>query len=113
VIISACEPHQTAFEAPDAQAEIWVEGQAKGLFAIALLQGLSDRYQFQADADQDGVVIGNELVNYTRSEVPKLLQKLLMGRRDPSAEQFPTAFLPELERLLPVARRAPTPRDQK
>jgi hypothetical protein len=107
VIISACEPHQSAVEAPEAQAEIWVEGQAKGLFAISLMQGLSTKYQFQADANHDGVVNAAELVDYTRAEVPKLLNKLLFGRRDPMTEQYPSAFLPDLERLLPVARRAP------
>jgi uncharacterized caspase-like protein len=107
VIISACEPHQSAVEAPEAQAEIWVEGQAKGLFAISLMQGLSTKYQFQADGNHDGVVNAAELVDYTRAEVPKLLNKLLFGRRDPMTEQYPSAFLPDLERLLPVARRAP------
>lgn len=105
VMIAACEPHQSAIEAPDAQSEIWVEGQAKGLFAISVLQGLSERFNFQADGDQDGLVDAAELVEYTRTEVPRLLNKLLFGVRDPALEQFPSAFLPDLERLLPVAKR--------
>jgi WD40 repeat protein len=109
VIISACEPHQSAVEAPDAQAEIWVEGQAKGLFAISLLKGLTSKFQFEADGNTDGVVNAAELVDYTKTEVPKLLNKLLFGRRDPMTEQYPSAFLPDLERLLPVARREPQP----
>mgnify|MGYP001191477248 CR=1 FL=1 len=112
VMIAACEPHQSAIEAPDAQAEIWVEGQAKGLFAISVLQGLSEKYQFKADRDHDGLVDAAELVEYTRTEVPRLLSKLLFGRTDPTVEQFPSAFLPDLERLLPVARRG-SPEQQK
>jgi hypothetical protein len=112
VIISACEPHQSAVEAPDPQAEIWVEGEAKGLFAISLLQGLSTKFNFQADADHDGVISASELVEYTRTEVPKLLNKLLFGKRDPMTEQFPSAFLPDLERRMPVARKAAEPPKQ-
>ena len=109
VMIAACEPHQSAIEAPDAQAEIWVEGQAKGLFAISVLQGLSERFNFQADRDRDGLVDAAELVEYTRTEVPRLLNKLLFGAKNPSIEQFPSAFLPDLERFLPVAKRGGVP----
>src|SRR5205085_5147961 len=75
VIVSACEPHQSAIEASPTLSDVLVQGKAQGLFAISLLQGLSAEFDFAADRNRDRTIDAGEMVDYTRAEVPKLLLK--------------------------------------
>ena len=101
----------TPFAEGDQEAKAWLTAFQEVLQQLGWAQGrnVSIDYRWAGDRLQ---INAAELVAYCREEVPKLLNKLKFDRPDPRTEQFPSAFLPDLERLLPVARRAPAPEKQ-
>jgi WD40 repeat protein len=97
VILSACEPRETAAE-DQVLGDQYTEGRADGVFTIALILALKREFP-KADTNHDHVLTAAELNDYLRQRVASLLK----AGEGPADGQHPTGSLPELEKNLPVA----------
>ncbi|MFO0807238.1 MAG: caspase family protein [Gemmataceae bacterium] len=105
VVISACEPHQSARESQVASSFYGFGGRVRGVFSISLILALDKKFAEAAKGDDpeppvDGRLTASKLVAYLVKTVPDIA-----NGADPNAEQHPVAFLPESEKSLPVAAR--------
>jgi len=104
VVISACEPHQSARESPAASMFHGFGGRVRGVFSISLLLALDKKFAQAAQGSDpeppaDGLLRATKLVDFLRVTVPDMA-----AAADASAAQNPVAFVPESENL-PVAAR--------
>jgi WD40 repeat protein len=87
IVIAACDRQQRA-----------LENEQHGLFTAALLEALGPQFR-QADTDGNQTLDARELFNFTRQELPNLLEKL----GEPRYKQRPICFAPKDVKLYPLA----------
>lgn len=88
IILASTTPGQSALEDPKGSSTSC--GMVYGLFSLALVQALGERFK-QADSNHDSSLVGNELYDFIRTQIAQ--------------HQDPTKFLPPSERAHVLARK--------
>jgi WD40 repeat protein len=100
VILMACQPDEFAIEHPLLDPY----GRASGLFLIALSMTLEEEFD-HASKKKDGRLLPEEVRDSVMLWVPKMVAILQESYKDRTLRQTPVAFVPELEKMFPLAGR--------
>jgi WD40 repeat protein len=87
IVIAACDRQQRA-----------LENDEHGLFTAALLEALGPNFR-DADTDGNQTLDARELFDFTRRELPNLLEKI----QEPRFKQRPICFAPKDVKMYPLA----------